>query len=222
LFTCDPDFGADASDMFNFLTGYSAKRDYCKFLVAPINLRSGLEALIRREIEHQRRGEPGHLIFKINSLVDKPMIQLLYQASQAGVKIDLIVRGMCCLRPGLPGISDNIRVISVVGRFLEHSRIFYFRNGGSEQIYLGSADLMVRNLDRRVEILFPVEDARLIRYLRDQVLAIYLADNVKARVMQPDGRYQRVLRGPDDSPLNAQAWLIHQHVSAAESRRPFR
>jgi polyphosphate kinase len=144
--------------------------------------------------------------------VDKPMIRLLYQASQAGVRVDLIVRGMCCLRPEAPGISENIHVLSIVGRFLEHSRIYYFRNGGNEQIYLGSADLMPRNLDRRVEVLFPVENQRLIRQLRDQVLAIYLADNVKARRMQADGTYLHVRPEADAVPVNSQSWFI--------SRRP--
>jgi polyphosphate kinase len=167
-----------------------------------------MEALIRREIEHQQRGEPGRLIFKVNSLVDKSMIKWLYRASQAGVQVDLIVRGMCCLRPGLPGISDNIRVRSIVGRFLEHSRIYYCRNGGAEEIYLGSADLMPRNLDRRVEISFPVEDKRLIRHLHDDVLAIYLADNVKARRLLPDGSYERVRPGPNEPLLDSQQWLI--------------
>ena len=173
LFTIDPKLGADASDLFNFLTGYSEKRDYRKLLVAPINLRTRFEALVQREIDHQRVGRSGRLILKTNALVDKRMIKLLYTASQAGVHIDLLVRGICCLRPGLKGISDNIRVISVVGRFLEHSRIYYFKNGGEEEIYLGSADLMPRNLNRRVEILFPVEDERYVRYLRDVVLEPY-------------------------------------------------
>lgn len=207
LFTCDEDLGEDATDLFNYLTGYSAKNDYRKFLVAPINLRSGVESLIRREMD-QQQGEQGHLIIKINSLVDTPMIRLLYQASQAGVRVDLIVRGMCCLRPGVPGMSENIHVISIVGRFLEHSRIYYFRNGGNEQIYLGSADLMPRNLDRRVEVLFPIENRRLIRQLRDQVLAAYLADNVKARRMQSDGTYLRVRPGEGASPMNSQSWFI--------------
>ncbi len=210
LFTCDDAFGADATDLFNYLTGYSNKKDYRKFLVAPINLRAGIEALIRREIEHQQRGEPGHLIFKLNALVDKSIIQLLYQASQAGVKVDLIARGMCCLRPGLEGVSENIRVVSIVGRFLEHSRVYYFRNGGKEEIYLGSADLMPRNLDRRVEILFPVQDPKLIRHLRDQVLAIYLADNVKARQMLSDGTYRRLKPDPANPPMDSQAWLINK------------
>ncbi len=174
LFTCDEDIGVDATDVFNYLTGYSAKNEYRKFMVAPINLRSGIESLIRREIELHHKGEPGHLIFKMNALVDKPLIRLLYEASQAGVKIDLIVRGMCCLRPGVPGLSENIRATSIVGRFLEHSRIYYFRNGGDAQVYLGSADLMPRNLDRRVEIVFPIRDVRLIHQLRNQILATYL------------------------------------------------
>jgi polyphosphate kinase len=214
LFTCDEAMGADATDIFNYLTGYSTKKDYRKFLVAPINLRSGIEALIRREIELQRKGEPGHLIFKLNALVDKKIIQLLYEASAAGVKVDLIVRGICCLRPGLEGLSENIRVTSIVGRFLEHTRIYYFRNGGQEEIFLGSADLMPRNLDRRVEILFPVQDARLIRQLRDHVLDTYLADNVKARQMLSDGTYRRLAPAPDQSRIDSQAWLIKQGALA--------
>jgi len=210
LLTCDDAIGADTSDVFNYLTGYSDKREYRKFLVAPINLRRGLERLIRREIEHQASGREGHLIFKINALVDKPMIQLLYEASQAGVRIDLIVRSMCCLRPGIRGVSDTIRVTSIVGRFLEHSRIFWFRNGGSEEVYLGSADLMMRNLDRRVEILFPVSNFRLIRHLRDDVLATYLADSVKARVMTSDGAYTRVPQGDGAQRVDAQAEFIRR------------
>jgi polyphosphate kinase len=214
LFTCDEDMGADAADLFNYLTGYSAKRNYRKFLVAPINLRSGIESLIRREIERQLHGEPGHLIFKINSLVDKPIIRLLYQASQAGVRVDLIVRGMCCLRPGLPGVSENIHLLSIVGRFLEHSRIYYFRNGGNEQIYLGSADLMPRNLDRRVEVLFPIENRSLIRQLHDRVFAVYLADNTKARSMQSDGKYLRMQPGKGAIPVDSQSWFASRQQNS--------
>jgi polyphosphate kinase len=173
-------------------------------------LRSSIESLIRREIEHQQRNKTSRLIFKVNSLVDKSIIQLLYRASQAGVQIDLIVRGMCGLRPGINGISENIRVRSIVGRFLEHSRIYYFHNGGNEQIYLGSADLMPRNLDRRMEILFPVEDKTLICHLRDDILAIYLADNVKARCMLPDGSYERAPVNNESPRLDSQDWLIHR------------
>ncbi|MFN8499729.1 MAG: polyphosphate kinase 1 [Anaerolineae bacterium] len=219
LLTCDDEMGADASDIFNYLTGYSAKRDYRKFLVAPVNMRSRLKALIEREIEHQRTGGEGHIIFKINSLVDKQMIPLLYKASQAGVKIDLLVRGMCTLRPGVPGVSDNIRVISIVGRFLEHSRLYYFRNGGQDEVYLGSADLRTRNLDRRVEILFPVEDERLIRQVRDEILATYLADTAKARILLPDGRYERVTPLPGAPPFNAQEWLLRTHASMSQDGR---
>jgi polyphosphate kinase len=210
LFTCDEDIGADATDLFNYLTGYSAKTEYRKLLVAPINLRQRMEALIEREIEIHRRGEQGHLIFKMNALVDKPMIQALYRASMAGVKIDLIVRGICCLRPNLEGVSENIRVVSIVGRFLEHSRVFYFRNGGNDEIYLGSADLMPRNINRRVEVLFPLEDASLVRYLRDEVLAEYLMDNVKARDMRSDGTYERVSPGQKENPLNIQSYLLNE------------
>jgi polyphosphate kinase len=214
LLTCDEAMGADASDLFNYLTGYSGKRDYRKFLVAPVNLRAGLQVLIERETARAGQGEPGHIILKLNSLVDKPMIQLLYRASQAGVKVDLLVRGICCLRPGVPGLSDNIRVVSIVGRFLEHSRAFYFRNGGAEELYLGSADLMPRNLDRRVEILFPIQDPRLVRHLRDHVLATYLADTARARRLRADGTYEPVKPAPGAEPLDSQRWLIAHRTPA--------
>lgn len=208
LFTCDETIGADATDLFNYLTGYSAKDDYQKLLVAPINLRRRLRALIEREIEHRRQGQPAHLILKVNALVDRQMIQLLYQASQAGVQVDLLVRGICCLRPQVPGVSENIRVTSIVGRFLEHSRIYYFLNGGDEEVYLGSADLMPRNINRRVEVLFPVQNRRLVRQLRDDILGIYLADNVKARHMRSDGSYTRASVVDGDPGVNSQAWLL--------------
>ena len=208
MFTCDEQIGADASNMFNYLTGYSAVNEYHKLLVAPINLRQRMEALILREIDHQRNGRQGHLILKANSLVDKQIIKLLYRASQEGVQVDLLVRGICCLRPGLPGISENIRVTSIVGRFLEHSRVYYFRNGGQDEIFLGSADLMPRNIDRRVEVLFPVQDADVIHYLRDEMLVAYQRDNIKARRLLPDGTYERLKLDPGTSPLCVQEWLI--------------
>ncbi len=208
MFTCDEEIGADCTDLFNYLTGYSAKVEYRKLFVASINLRERFERLIRREIEHQRGGERGHLIFKMNALVDKRMIRLLYEASQAGVQVDLLVRGICCLRPGIRGVSENIRVISIVGRFLEHSRIYYFRNAGKEEIYLGSADLMPRNLNRRVEVIFPVRESNLIRHLREDVLATYLADVAKARYMHPDGSYQRDANRAVEGAMNSQQWLI--------------
>lgn len=216
MFTCDPAIGEDASDLFNYLTGYSEKNEYRKLLVAPIGLRHHLESLIHREIEHKRNGREAHLIFKTNAIVDKTMIELLYRASQAGIQVDLLVRGMCCLRPGLPGLSENIRVTSIVGRFLEHSRIYYFRNGGDEQVFLGSPDLMVRNLDRRVEVLFPVEDRRLIRHIRDDILEVYLADNVKARIMSGDGSYSRRRVAPGERRREAQELLLSHRATTAE------
>jgi len=192
FFTCDEDMGADATDLFNYLTGYSTKQEYRKLLVAPVSLRRKLEKMIQREIEHTQQGHKARLIFKVNSLVDPDMIRLLYQASQAGVQVDLLVRGMCCLCPGIKGVSDNIRVISIVGRYLEHSRLFYFQNDGKEEIYLGSADLMQRNLNHRVEVVFPVESKTHIRHLRDRVLETYLKDNASARILQADGTYVRL------------------------------
>jgi len=204
MLTCDPEIGADCSDLFNFLTGYSAKSAYRKLLVAPVSLRERFEELLQREIDHQKAGRPAHLILKMNSLVDRKMIQLLYQASQAGVKVDLLVRGICCLRPHVPGVSDNIQVTSIVGRFLEHSRIYYFRNGGDEEIYLGSADLMPRNLNRRVETLFPVRDKGLIRVLKDDILGTYMKDQAKARHMHADGKYVRDPDAGKKGALNSQ------------------
>lgn len=208
MFTCDEAMGADATDLFNYLTGYSSKNEYSKLLVAPMNLRRRLAALIKREIDLQQKDGQGHLIFKVNSLVDKKMIQLLYLASRAGVKVDLYVRGICCLRPGIPGVSENIQVISIVGRFLEHSRIYYFRNGGSEEIYLGSADLMPRNIDRRVEVLFPVQDQNMIRHIHDNILDYYPKDNTKARKMLSDGSYVRNIPQANEVILNIQNWFI--------------
>jgi polyphosphate kinase len=205
LFSIDSDLAADVSDVFNFLTGYSAVSGFRKLLVGPINLRDKLKALIRREIEH---GSSGRLIFKMNALIDDKIIRLLYQASQAGVEIDLIVRGICCLRPGIPGVSENIRVRSVVGRFLEHGRIYYFGNGGNEEVYIGSADLMPRNLDRRVEALCPIRNDLLKLRLRDEILGSYLADNVKARQLMSDGRYVRKSRGPGEPAVNSQQRLL--------------
>ena len=209
MFTCDDEIGADATDLFNYLTGYSTKQDYRKLMVAPINMRSKMEELIDREIEIQNNGGQGYLIFKMNSIVDPPMIRKLYQASQAGVKIDLIIRGICCLRPGVPGVSENIRVLSVVGRFLEHSRIYYFSNGGEAEIYLGSADLMPRNIDRRVEVLFPVQNRQIIKYLRDEVLDTYLNANQKVRILNPDRTYQYLEPEDAEKLINVQDYLIN-------------
>lgn len=210
LFTCDEEIADDVTDLFNYLTGYSAKTDYKKLLVAPVNLRQRMLAMIEREIEHQKQGRAGRLIFKMNSLVDGPLIRTLYRASQAGVKIDLLVRGVCCLRPGLAGISENIEVSSIVGRFLEHSRVYYFHNGGEEEIYLGSADLMPRNLNRRVEVLFPLEDRKLKIRVRDEILATYMADTVKRRRMRSDGSYGRVKPPASKPGLSAQQSLLEK------------
>jgi polyphosphate kinase len=220
-FTSDEDLGADASDLFNYLTGYSAKVNYRRLIVAPINLRSRMVGLIEREIEHQRAGRQGHIILKMNALVDKAIIQCLYRASRAGVRVDLIVRGICCLRPGVPEISEHITVRSIVGRFLEHSRIYYFKNGGSEQVYLGSADLMPRNIDRRVELIFPVEEPNYIRYLRYEVLETYLKDNVKARIMQADGAYSRP--EPGEAPVfsSQQTFLEQRLKQTALDKHPW-
>lgn len=211
MFTCNEEIGADVSDLFNHLTGYSAKTSYRKLLVAPHSLRSGLERLIRTEIERHREHGDGHLIFKMNALEDPGMIRLLYEASQAGVQIDLLVRGVCSLRPGIPGVSETIRVTSILGRFLEHSRIFYFHNGGDEIVYLGSADLMPRNLNRRVEVLFPVEDRILVRRVRDKILAKYLDDEAGARLMQPDGSFTRRKRQSGRRVLSSQTWFLKRH-----------
>jgi polyphosphate kinase len=208
FFTSDPDIGADVSDLFNALTGYSRKDGYRKLLVAPGTMRQEIVDRIEREIKrHQKHGD-GYLAFKMNALVDKPCIQALYRASQVGVKVDLQVRGICCLRPGVPGVSENITVTSVVGRFLEHPRIYYFRNGGDEEILLGSADLMPRNLGRRVEQLFPVEDPHLRDALRDHILGVHLKDNLQARRLLPDGSYEWVRPQSDEPKINSQLWMI--------------
>lgn len=207
-FTSDPQIGAEASRLFNALTGYSRDNNYDKLLVAPGMMRQQILDRIEREIKRHREHGDGYLSFKMNQLVDKACIQALYRASQAGVKVDLQVRGICCLRPGVPGVSDNIAVTSIVGRFLEHPRIFYFRNGGDEEILLGSADLMPRNLDRRVETFFPVEDPQLRDALRDHILDVHLKDNVQARCLLPDGSYQRVHPQDGEAELNSQLWMI--------------
>ena len=208
LITCDPDIGADASDLFNSLTGYSEKQDYRKLLIAPVNLRERLLELIAREIRHAQNGKKAQIIIKCNHIIDKEIIQLLYRASQNHVEVRCFVRGMCTLRPGIPGLSENIYVHSIVGRFLEHSRIFYFLNRGKEEVYMGSADLMPRNLNRRVEIVFPVEDKGLIRHVRDDILQTYIDDNLRARKMKPDGSYFRLQPGENQTGTDVQASLL--------------
>lgn len=207
-FTADPSIGADVSDLFNALTGYSRKSGYNRLLVAPHTLRRQLLDRIEREIKHHRLQGDGYIALKMNSLVDKSCIQALYRASQAGVKIDLQVRGICCLRPGIPRVSPTITVISVVGRFLEHARVYYFRNGGRHDVLVGSADLMPRNLDRRVEVLFPVEHARSKEMIITDILGVGLRDNVQARRLRADGSSERLHPSPGEVPLNSQDWLL--------------
>lgn len=213
LLTCDDEIGEDATSLFNFLTGYSQQDKYKRLFIAPLNLREKLTALIRRERKHALEGREARIIVKANSLTDENLIQELYDAAQAGVEIDLIIRGICALRPGVKGLSSNIRVRSIVGRFLEHSRIFYFANGGGEsnEVYMGSADWMGRNLDRRVEIVLPVLDADIRAYLRDVVLGNYLRDNVNARVLKPDGTYRKVSGG---EPFDAQIAFVGQDIGS--------
>ena len=208
LLTADEEIGADSTDLFNFLTGFSRQKEYKKLLVSPVALRDKTIALIRRELEHARAGRPARIVVKINRLADTRVIAALYEASQAGVSIDLIVRGICMLKPGVEGLSETIRVRSIVGRFLEHSRAYYFQNGGEEELYTGSADWMPRNFDRRVETIAPVSDERLKRYLKDVLLDAYLRDNVKARVLAPDGRYRPVPLEEGAERFNSQLFFI--------------
>jgi polyphosphate kinase len=218
MFTADADIADDVSNLFNYLTGYARKSDYKRLLVAPVNMRSRLDALIEREVKHAAAGETAHLILKMNALVDPKMIRALYRASGAGVRIQLLVRGICCLLPGLAGISENIEVTSVVGRFLEHSRVYYFHNGGEEEIYIGSADLMPRNIDHRVELLVPIRDSAMLRRMRDELLTLYLSDNVKARQMLPNGTYVKKKAG-NRRAVNAQEFLLEPKKPAAKKRK---
>lgn len=206
LFTVDDAIGRDATELFNYLTGFSEQTDYRRLMVAPVDLREKLNALFDREIEHQRAGRPAHIIAKFNRLADLQIIEKLYEVSQAGVKVDLIVRGICMLRPGIPGLSENIRVRSVVGRFLEHSRVFWFSNGGNDQVYIGSADWMSRNLKNRIEVVAPITDPKAKRYLRDVLLEAYLSDNTKARELQADGKYIPINQGTEA--FNSQQYFI--------------
>lgn len=207
FFTSNEEMGADASELFNFLTGYSRQNEYRKFLVAPVTLRKKMLDMIERE---SKFGEKGRILIKANSLVDPEIIKELYRASQAGVKIDAIIRGLCCLRPGIKGVSENISVISIVGRFLEHSRIYYFENGGKSEIFIGSADIMSRNLDRRVEVLFPIESPKLREMLVEKILKMQLQDTEKAYRLQSNGTYVRISETLEDGeePFNSQEWFM--------------
>lgn len=212
LFTTREDIAADASELFNRLTGYSTQTRYRKLFVAPENLRREIATRIEREIDHAKAGRKTHIIFKMNSLVDKTMIQLLYKASMAGVRVDLIIRGICCLRPGLPHISENIRVRCVLGRFLEHARVFYYLNDNHPEVYLGSADLMPRNLNNRVEVIFPVEQPALRARIVDEILAVELSDNVKARELLADGSYRMIVAHHDTVKFDSQRWFMDRSL----------
>jgi polyphosphate kinase len=212
LLTADEEIGADATSLFNFLTGYSQQTKYHRLLVAPLNLREKLVELIRRERRNKLAGRDARIIVKVNGLTDTELIEELYAASQAGVEIDLIVRGICSVRPGVKGLSSNIRVRSVVGRFLEHSRVMYFANGGDEadeEIYFGSADWMQRNLDRRVEVVAPVLDLEHKAYLKNVYLDAYLRDNINARALRADGTYRKL---PGSEPFDAQMFFVGQDI----------
>lgn len=219
LFTADPEIGADATELFNYLTGCSRQSEYRKLFVAPVNLRQKLNELIDREIQHQRSGRRGRIVAKLNRLADNQMIEKLYEASEAGVEIDLIVRGICMLRPGVVGLSENIRVRNIVGRFLEHSRVFHFANGGEEEFYIGSADLMSRNLKHRVEVLTPISDKDLQGYIKDVVLAAYLNDNVKARELESGGKSVTVERDPDEPAFDSQTYFIRKPAATLRTIR---
>ncbi|RMG66546.1 MAG: polyphosphate kinase 1 [Bacteroidetes bacterium] len=206
LMTCNEEMGEDASALFNLLTGYSLQKTWKKFFIAPATLRPGISCLIEQAIKDHRPEQPSRIIMGMNSLVDPGMIRQLYKASQAGIKVDLIVRGICCLRPGLKGVSDNITVKSIVGRFLEHTRIYYVKSGGESRIYLGSADLMQRNLNRRVEIVFPVEDPHIKRQVRG-VIQTLLDDRAKSRYLTSEGTY---VRKGENSDFQAHAHFLEE------------
>jgi polyphosphate kinase len=207
LFTSRPELTQEVATLFNTLTGLAGYPGFKKLLVSPFDLAARFKGLIERERDHALAGRPARIIVKLNSLVDETLITALYEASCAGVKIDLIVRGICCLRPQVPGVSENIRVISIVGRFLEHSRIYSFANGGTPEVYLGSADWMPRNLYRRVEVAFPLEDTRLRDFVQNEMLPAFLNDEVKARELQADGSYLRLKPKQTGKPAQAQLYF---------------
>ncbi|MBI2185600.1 MAG: polyphosphate kinase 1 [Acidobacteria bacterium] len=217
LLTRDETIASDAAGLFDFLAGRTDAPTFRRLLVAPFGLRREVRDLVAREIECSRRGVAGHIILKMNALTDRDVIRQLYRASQAGVRVDLIVRGVCCLRPGVPGLSDGIHVRSIVGRFLEHSRIWWFRNGGREEIFIGSADLRPRNLGRRVEVMAPVGDSALARRIRHEILSASLADTVSARVLRGDGRYVRLAPSPGEPSVCSQRALLEPRTAGAAS-----
>jgi polyphosphate kinase len=220
LLTCDPDFGNDVSALFNVLTGFNSWTGgdmltpatvasmFRRFMISPVNTQETIHRLIDREVQKSTPKSPGRIIAKMNALVDARTVRKLYEASRGGVLIDLLVRGICCLRPGIPGVSESIRVISILDRFLEHSRVYYFHNGGDPEIYSGSADWMPRNFRRRAEILYPIQNTGLKSRIMDEILMTYLSDNVKARLLQPDGSYVRIKPKDGAKPVRSQSELI--------------
>jgi len=219
IFTCNPEYAEDASALFNYLTGYSELPQWKKLIVAPSRMQSFMIEQIEREAELQRSGKTGRIIAKLNGLLEPAIVQALYRASQAGVKIDIACRGICALRPGIPGVSENIRVISIIDRFLEHSRIYYFGNGGDPTVLIGSADWMDRNLSRRVEVVFPVEQADLKKRMIDEILSLSMSDNVKARELLPDGSYRRVVAREGEPLVRSQEKFL-QIAADNANRRP--
>jgi polyphosphate kinase len=217
FFTARPEIGEDATALFNLLTGYCEPPSWKRLAVAPLNLRERVIELIGREAEHARQGRPARIVAKLNSLVDEKVITALYSASQAGVEVDLIIRGVCCLRPGLAGVSERIRVVSIVDRFLEHARVFALENGGEPEVYLSSADWMPRNFIRRVEVMFPVEDAKIRGWIRNDLLGSQLLDNVKARDMDSDGVYRRRAPKPGERPNRTQAVFMDRAKERARA-----
>jgi polyphosphate kinase len=223
FFTSDDDICSDVSDIFNFLTGYSKQKDYKKLFVSPVNMREKFLELINREIDNALSGKEAKIIMKLNSLVDPAIICALYEASNSGVEIKLIIRGICSLVPGVKDLSENIEVRSIVGRYLEHSRLFYFYNNGIEEIYLSSADMMQRNLDRRVEVAFPIENPRLKDELIKTLIKVALRDNVKARILQTDGSYKMAEARETNKKVNSQEWLMNHALKAmgVRTKKPF-
>jgi polyphosphate kinase len=218
LFTANPDFADDVSALFNYLTGYAELPQWRKLIVAPSRMQAAMIEKIEREAANAREGKPARILAKLNGLLEPAVVKALYRASQAGVRIDIVCRGICSLRPGIPGVSDNIRVVSIVDRFLEHSRIFYFENGGQPEVFTGSADWMDRNLSRRVEVIFPVEQPDLKARLIDEILKTTLADNVKARELLADGTYRRVTPAAGDAPVRSQQRFLE--LAEASARQP--
>jgi polyphosphate kinase len=229
LLTCRPDFGEDATNLFNLLTGICQFQGMKQLVVAPFDLQRRLLQLIERETKNARRGLPARIIARVNSLAERELIEALYRASQAGVKIDLIVRGVCCLRPGVAGVSENISVRSIVGRFLEHPRIYYFENACDPDVFIGSADWLPRNLFRRIETVIPIVDGVIRERIISEILATALADNTKARMLLPDGSYQKAPQAPGEPACNSQAEFIQiarhgrpgsRHTTKAKTKYP--